>query len=88
MLIIITFYFSLIPPTSLLPCSIKCRKVFEKYYSIMGFSINHQKGKNKATLFQQKVEITLENVEILKSAIKRAAINESVIIRKVNEYCT
>ncbi|MGK7918685.1 MAG: DUF6883 domain-containing protein [Trichodesmium sp.] len=47
-------------------------------------NFNHQKGKHKATLFQQKLGITLENVEILKSAIKKAAINESVIIRKVN----
>ncbi len=51
-------------------------------------NFNHQKMKNKATLFQQKLGITLENVEILKSAIKKAAINESVIIRKVNEYGT
>ncbi|MGB3509945.1 MAG: DUF6883 domain-containing protein [Microcoleaceae cyanobacterium] len=51
-------------------------------------NFNHQKGKNKATLFQEKLGITLENVELLKSAIKKAAINESVVIRKVNEYGT
>lgn len=45
---------------------------------------NHQKGKNKATLFQNKLGINLTNTDILKKAIKQAAINESVIIRKVN----
>lgn len=49
---------------------------------------NHQKGKNKATLFQNKLGITQENADILKNAIKQAAINESVIIYKVNEYGT
>ncbi|MGD1701389.1 DUF6883 domain-containing protein [Dapis sp. BLCC M229] len=49
---------------------------------------NHQKGKNKATLFQNKLGINLTNADILKNAIKQAAINESVIIRKVNEYGT
>ena len=49
---------------------------------------NHQKGKNKATLFQNKLGINLTNADILKNAIKQAAINESVIIRKINEYGT
>ena len=49
---------------------------------------NHQKGKNKATLFQNKLGINLSNANILKKAIKQAAIKESVIIRKVNEYGT
>ncbi|NEO54144.1 MAG: hypothetical protein F6K54_14290 [Okeania sp. SIO3B5] len=49
---------------------------------------NHQKGKNKATLFQNKLGINLTNADILKKEIKQAAINESVIIRKVNEYGT
>ncbi len=49
-------------------------------------NFNHQKGKNKATLFQSKLGITLENVDILKNAIKQAALNESVIIRQINEY--
>lgn len=49
---------------------------------------HHQKGKNKATLFQNKLGINLDNADILKKAIKQAAINESVIVRKVNEYGT
>lgn len=49
---------------------------------------NHQKGKNKATLFQKRLGINLENLEILKKAIKQAAITESVVIRKINEYGT
>jgi hypothetical protein len=49
---------------------------------------NHQKGKNKATLFKNKLGINLTNADILKKAIKEAAINESVIIRKVNEFGT
>ncbi|HAC65527.1 MAG TPA: hypothetical protein DCF68_18850 [Cyanothece sp. UBA12306] len=51
-------------------------------------NLNHQKGKNKATLFQNKLGINLSNADILKKAIKKAAINESVIIRKINEYGT
>ena len=31
---------------------------------------NHQKGKNKATLFQNKLGINLTNADILKNAIK------------------
>ena len=49
---------------------------------------NHQKGKNKATIFQSKLGINLNNADILNKAIKQAAINESVVIRKVNEYGT
>ncbi|MEL4895978.1 DUF6883 domain-containing protein [Crocosphaera sp. Alani8] len=49
---------------------------------------NHQKGKNKATIFQSKLGINLNNADILKKAIKQAAINESVFIRKINEYGT
>jgi hypothetical protein len=57
---------------------------------IEGYCLNHkhQKGKHKATLFQKKLGITLENAEILKNAIKQAAINEPAIIRKINEYGT
>lgn len=51
-------------------------------------NLNHQKGKHKAILFQNKLGITLENAEILKKAIKKATITEPVIIRKVNEYGT
>ena len=51
-------------------------------------NINHQKGKNKAILFENKLGINLSNANILEKAIKKAAINESVIIRKVNEYGT
>ena len=47
---------------------------------------NHKEGKHKAILFQSKLGITLENADILKKAIKQAAINETVIIRKTNEY--
>ncbi|MGK7941408.1 MAG: DUF6883 domain-containing protein [Crocosphaera sp.] len=51
-------------------------------------NFNHQKGKHKATLFQSKLGITLENADILKKAIKKAAITETVITRKTNEYGT
>lgn len=49
---------------------------------------NHEKGKDKANLFQNKLGITLQNAEILKTAIKQAIITESVVIRKINEYGT
>ena len=51
-------------------------------------NLNHQAGKNKAILFASKLGITLENAEVLKQALKKAAINEDVIIHKTNEYGT
>lgn len=51
-------------------------------------NFNHQKGKHKAILFRSKLGITLENADLLKKAIKQAAINEPVMIRKTNEYGT
>ena len=49
---------------------------------------NHQEGKNKAVLFASKLGITLKNAEMLKQALKEAAINEDVVIQKNNEYAT
>jgi hypothetical protein len=49
-------------------------------------NFNHNVGKNKAILFKKKLDITLNNADILKRAIKQAAITESVILRKVNEH--
>ena len=37
-------------------------------------NLNHQAGKNKAILFASKLGITLENAELLKQALKEAAI--------------
>lgn len=51
-------------------------------------NLNHDKGKHKAILFQSKLGITLKNPEILKTAIKKAAVPETVEIRKKNEYGT
>ncbi|MFM9266206.1 DUF6883 domain-containing protein [Tychonema sp. BBK16] len=51
-------------------------------------NLNHQEGKNKAILFASKLGITLENAELLKQALKKAAINEDVVIQKTNEYGT
>ena len=51
-------------------------------------NLNHQAGKNKAILFASKLGINLENAELLKQALKEAAINEDVIIQKTNEYGT
>lgn len=51
-------------------------------------NFEHQEGKNKAILFKNKLGITLSNAEILKQALKEAAITEDVIIQKVNEYGT
>ncbi|MEG4110344.1 MULTISPECIES: DUF6883 domain-containing protein [unclassified Microcoleus] len=41
---------------------------------------NHQEGKNKAILFASKLGITIKNAEMLKQALKEAAINEDVVI--------
>jgi len=38
-------------------------------------------------LFASKLGITLENAELLKQALKEAAINEDVVIQKTNEFC-
>ncbi|MEG3862718.1 DUF6883 domain-containing protein [Microcoleus sp. herbarium12] len=46
---------------------------------------NHQEGKNKAVLFASKLGITLKNAEMLKKALKEAAINEDVVVQKNNE---
>ncbi|NJM61323.1 MAG: hypothetical protein HC849_15760 [Oscillatoriales cyanobacterium RU_3_3] len=51
-------------------------------------NITHEKGKNKAILFASKLGITAENAELLKQALKQAAIDEDVIIQKTNEYGT
>ncbi|WP_333209619.1 MULTISPECIES: DUF6883 domain-containing protein [unclassified Microcoleus] len=39
-------------------------------------------------LFARKLGINLENAEMLKQALKEAAINEDVVIQKNNEYGT
>ncbi|WP_293179660.1 MULTISPECIES: DUF6883 domain-containing protein [unclassified Microcoleus] len=39
-------------------------------------------------MFASKLGITLKNGEILKQALKEAAINEDVVIQKNNEYGT
>ena len=39
-------------------------------------------------LFASKLGITIENAELLKQALKKAAINEDVAIQKTNEYGT
>lgn len=49
-------------------------------------NFNHDKGKHKAVLFQNKLGITMRNAEILKQSLKQAAINENVTIIKENDY--
>jgi hypothetical protein len=49
---------------------------------------NHDKGQHKAILFKNKLGITLTNADLLKQALKKAAIEENVTIRKTNEYGT
>ncbi|WP_293206619.1 DUF6883 domain-containing protein [Microcoleus sp. PH2017_01_SCD_O_A] len=39
-------------------------------------------------MFASKLGITLENAEMLKQALKEAAINEDIVIQKNNEYGT
>lgn len=46
---------------------------------------NHLKGQHKAKLFDNHLGITCNNAEILKSAIRQAAILETAILRKTNE---
>jgi hypothetical protein len=49
---------------------------------------NHDSGKHKAVLFQKKLGINLDNANILKQALIEAALQETVIIRKLNDYGT
>ena len=51
-------------------------------------NFNHNLGKHKAILFNKKLGITLDNADILKNAIRKAALTESVMVRRVNEYGT
>jgi hypothetical protein len=47
---------------------------------------NHNKGKHKAILFQSKLGINRNNSYILKQALREAAIQESVTLRKQDEH--
>jgi ATP-dependent helicase YprA (DUF1998 family) len=47
---------------------------------------NHNKGKHKARLFQSKLGINRNNSHILKQALREAAIDKSVTLRKQDEY--
>jgi hypothetical protein len=49
-------------------------------------NLDHNVGKHKAILFKNRLGLTLKNSDILKNSIKHAALTESVILRKVNEY--
>lgn len=51
-------------------------------------NFDHDKGKHKAVLFKAKLGITIDNADILKEALKQAAINENVTIIKENDYGT
>ena len=46
---------------------------------------NHRKGQHQAKLFANRLGITDNNAEILKSAIRDAAISENATLRKTNE---
>lgn len=49
-------------------------------------NFNHPKGKDKATLFQKRLGITLENKAILEAALLRAAITTKAILRSDSEF--
>jgi len=49
-------------------------------------NLDHNVGKHKAILFNNKLGLTLKSSDVLKNSIKQAALTESVILRKVNEY--
>ena len=47
---------------------------------------DHRKGQHKARLFQSKLGINRNNASILKQALRKAAIQESVTLRKQDEH--
>ena len=48
----------------------------------------HSKGKHKALLFEKRLGITLNNKEILKNSLKKAAIEGEVEVYKSDQYGT
>jgi hypothetical protein len=49
-------------------------------------NMDHSKGRDKAILFKKRLGITLENKEILETALLQAAIEDEAILRQVNDY--
>lgn len=49
---------------------------------------HHDRGKDKARLFQEKLGITLQNSEILSAALQNAIIREEATLHKNNDYGT
>ena len=49
---------------------------------------HHDRGKDKASLFQEKLGITLQNSDILSSALQNAIITEEATLHKSNDYGT
>jgi hypothetical protein len=48
----------------------------------------HPKGKDKATLFKNRLGITLENKEILENILLEVAINQEATVYKQDQYGT
>lgn len=46
----------------------------------------HRKGKDKATLFRNRLGITLDNKEVLEAALLTAATNEDATLRHRDQY--
>ncbi|MFP4103563.1 DUF6883 domain-containing protein [Coleofasciculus sp.] len=54
------------------------------------YSLNmqHPKGKDKANLFRNRLGITLENKELLETALLESAVNNEATLHKTDEYGT
>jgi hypothetical protein len=51
-------------------------------------NLQHSKGKDKATLFRNRLGITVENKELLEEALLESAINNEAEIYKTDDYGT
>ena len=49
-------------------------------------NFNHDRGKDKAHLFQKKLGITLDNADILVETLQKAIIMEQANLHKQNEF--
>lgn len=51
-------------------------------------NLQHPKGRDKAILFRNRLDITLENKEILEAALLESAVREEAAIYRTDQYGT
>lgn len=63
-------------------------KIYIDDNKLIGYSLNikHPDGQHKARVFKSALNITIEQLEILKKALVQAVINHEAIPDKTNQY--